>query len=120
MNVAPGSRLGWQGNSIVPACLRRNVQNIDMGRITIFNTISAVLIGALGAAIGAAFGREGVRWGIFVGGISGFVFPFYPVVFVVWIVERVKRRREHRQAGKQSDSHPRISRPFKVFLPPFF
>ncbi len=68
-----------------------------MGRITIFNTISAVLVGAVGAAIGAAFGREAVRWGMLVGGISGFVFPFYPIVLAVWIVERVKRHRGHCQ-----------------------
>ena len=71
------------------------VRQRDMGRITIFNTISAVIVGAIGAGVGAAFGGEGVRWGVLVGGVSGFVFPFYPIVLVSRIVERLWRRRDN-------------------------
>lgn len=79
--------------------VRRN----NMGRITIFNSISAFLVGGIGAAIGAAFGREGSGWGMLVGGISGFVFPFYPFVLVMLIVERAKRARDHSGPAKHDD-----------------
>ena len=74
-----------------------------MGRITIFNTISAVIVGGIGAAIGAPFGREAVRWGVLVGGISGFIFPFYPIVFGIWIVERVGRRNKSRTETRDDE-----------------
>lgn len=75
-----------------------------MKAITIFNPISAILVGAVGAAIGAAFGKEGISWGIFVGGISGFVSPFYPIVLVMWIVKRIKSSRGHGQPERHDNN----------------
>jgi hypothetical protein len=73
-----------------------------MGRITIFNTISAVIVGAVGAALGACFGRDGLRWGLLIGGISGFVFPFYPIVLIAGIIGRTRRGRSVKESKKQS------------------
>lgn len=74
-----------------------------MGRITIFNTISAVISGAIGAGIGSLFGKEGSQWGMLVGGVSGFVFPFWPVVLVTRIVELFKHRRSNSQTAKHDE-----------------
>ena len=77
-----------------------------MGRITIFNTISAVVVGALGAVIGLAFGREGVRWGALVGGVSGFVFPFYPIALVARVVGHFKRHSGEPEPAKHDEEVP--------------
>jgi len=63
-----------------------------MGRITIFNTISGLLLGAIGAGIGTLFGREAIGCGMAIGYVLGFLFPFYPIVIVTKIVERFTRR----------------------------
>jgi hypothetical protein len=67
-----------------------------MGRITIFNTIGAVILAAIGAAVTAPFGSECVRWGVFGGSVLGFFFPRYPIGFVLWIVDRIGRCRVKR------------------------
>ena len=64
---------------------------IDMGRITIFNTIGALIFGAIGFAVAAPFGSDYGRWGVLVGGVIGFVFPRYPLGIIVWIGERFRR-----------------------------
>jgi hypothetical protein len=79
------------------------VRQTDMGRITIFNPISALIVGAMGAAIGVPFGREGIRWGALIGGLSGFIFPFYPVVLVANIVRRFRRGRDKCQPVKRDE-----------------
>ena len=76
-----------------------------MGRITIFNSISAVLFGGIGAAIGVAFGREPMRWGMLIGGVSGFVFPFYPIRIGMWIVERFTRRGSSQTERRDDENH---------------
>jgi len=62
-----------------------------MGRITIFNTISAVILGAIGAGVTALFAKEYSHWGMFVGGILGFLFPYYLFGFIAWICDCIGR-----------------------------
>ena len=76
-----------------------------MGRITILNSISALFVGGIGAAIGAVFGREAMRWGILIGVVSGFVFPFYPLFLGQWLFERVTGREKRHIARRDSEDH---------------
>jgi hypothetical protein len=76
-----------------------------MGRITIFNTFSAVFVGGIGAAIGALFGRDLMNWGILIGGISGFIFPFYPIMIGMLIRERFTRRDCSQTERREDEKH---------------
>ena len=76
-----------------------------MGTITIFNTISAVILGAIGFAVATPFGSDSARWGAVIGGVFGFLFPRYPFGLIVWIVERFHRPQIKRQDDKHEDAN---------------
>jgi hypothetical protein len=77
-----------------------------MGRITIFNTIGAMIIGAVGFAVTAPFGSDFGRWGGLVGGVIGFIFPRYPMGLVMWTIERFQRSQKKNQDAKHDDVSP--------------
>ena len=77
----------WPGRPSLSLSVRQHA----MGRITIFNTIGAVILGFIGAAIGMLFGREYTRVGALIGCILGFVFWPFVLRLVFWGIDCFRR-----------------------------